>query len=215
VRNMLLLMLFVVLILISFALIVGISVGIGWALTRVLPFSLFQGTAVGMLAALATWMIWRRIIESSPGPVIAGETGDEDEEEEEEREIPESKFWNRKGERTWENWFRYVLANAIYDELDDSWDGVEDMDERTLQEQAIRLADAALEGLKRKPVYTRRVRIAPDTLKHELTRMGQFPYPQKVLKMAADAVSAELMEWGDEVREVISERSWGEPADVI
>ncbi|MSS73109.1 MAG: hypothetical protein EXS64_16700 [Candidatus Latescibacteria bacterium] len=203
---------FIVLILISFALVVGIFLGIGWALTRILPFSLFEGTAVGMVAALATWMIWRRIFEGLSNSMQAQEVEEDDEEDE--SEIPESQFWKTRAERTWENWFRYVFANAIYDELDDSWDGAEDMDERTLREQAIRLADAAVEGLKGKPVYTRRVRISPDVLKHELVKVGQLPYPHKVLKMAADAVSAALIDWEDDVREVIRERSWGELAEI-
>ena len=212
-RAILQLGLLILLALASFAFVVGISLGIGWALTRVLPFTLFQGTAVGMIAAIATGMIWRRIFEGLSGNGTSAEDIDNDEEE---SKIPESQFWKIKEERTWENWFRYVFANAIYYELSDSWGRDEDgdTDKRTLREQAVRLADTAVKGLKNKPVYTRRVRISPDVLKHELTRMGQFPYPHKVLKMAADAISVELMDWEDDVREVIIERSWGEPADV-
>lgn len=212
-REFLLLLTLIVLILVSLALVVGISLCIGWALTLILPFSMFQSTMLGMVAAIATGMIWRHIFEVLSGNRAIAED-DDDEDEDEESEIPESQFWKIKKERTWENWFRYVFANAIYDELDDSWDGAEDMEEGTLREQAIRLADAAVEGLKNKPVYTRRVRITSDVLKHELVKMGQLPYHHKVLKMAADAVSEELMDWEDDVREVVRERSWGELADL-
>jgi len=184
------LVLLILLILISLALVIGVSLGIGWVLKLILPFSLFEGTVVGMVAAFVTWTIWHRVFGLlSP---FAGEDDEDDEEEEEEGEIPESRFWKDRTEKTWENWFRYVFANTIYEELADSWDGSEDTNERTLQEQAIRLADAAVEGLKGKSPFTKRLRISPDTLKHELARMGQLPYHHKILVTAADAANAEV-----------------------
>lgn len=61
-RAILVAIVFVVLILLSLAFVVGVSLGIGWVLTLVLPFSLFEGTVVGMIAAFVTWTVWHRFL---------------------------------------------------------------------------------------------------------------------------------------------------------
>ncbi len=110
----------IVLVLVSFALVIGVSLGIGWLLTLVLPFSLFEGTIVGVFAAIATLTVWRSLLE------FLSDDGFLEEVDDDEEAISKSRFWERREERTWENWLRYVLANAVYEELIDSLAWAED-----------------------------------------------------------------------------------------
>ena len=61
-RAILVIILIVALAFASFALVVGVSLGTGWVLTRFLPFSLFEGTLVSMVAAVVTFATWRGIL---------------------------------------------------------------------------------------------------------------------------------------------------------
>jgi hypothetical protein len=210
-RAILLIILIVVLALVSFALVAGIFLGIGWVLTLVLPFSLFEGTVVSMIAAVVTFAVWGRIL-----GVLARLLGITPpwEAAEEEEEIPESRFWESKADRTWENWFKYVLANAAYEDLVDSLDWAEDTSEQAMRILSIHLADAAVAGLKEKSPRTKRLRVTEGMLRHQLAQMGGQVYPDEVLETAAQAMNVQLRYWKDEVWEVIRGNLWDEPAEV-
>ena len=117
-RNLPFILLIVLVVIISLALFIGLSLGIGWLLTLFLPFSLFEATLLGMLAAVVTGLVWYRIFRS-----LAVSEFLTDEDESEPDEIPESRFWESPADRTWKNWFRYVLANSVYEDLLDSSSG--------------------------------------------------------------------------------------------
>lgn len=84
----------------TLALVIGISLGIGWVLALFLPLSLFEGTLLGMIAAAITGRLWSHLWFSSvPFPKVAEEkpgAGLEDEID----QVPESKFWRTSEERT-------------------------------------------------------------------------------------------------------------------
>jgi hypothetical protein len=210
-RAILLIILIVALALVSFALVAGIFLGIGWVLTLVLPFSLFEGTVVSMIAAVVTFAVWGRILgilSRLLGIVPPWEAAEEEE------EIPESRFWESKADRTWENWFKYVFANAVYDDLVDSLDWAEDTSEQAMRILSIHLADAAVAGLKEKSPRTKRLRVTEGMLRHQLAQMGGQEYPDEVLETAAQAMNVQLRYWKDEVWEVIRGNLWDEPAEV-
>jgi hypothetical protein len=210
-RAILLIILIVALALVSFALVAGIFLGIGWVLTLVLPFSLFEGTVVSMIAAVVTFAVWGRILgilSRLLGIVPPWEAAEEEE------EIPESRFWESKADRTWENWFKYVFANAVYEDLVDSLDWAEDTSEQAMRALSIRLADAAVAGLKEKSPRTKRLRVTEGMLRHQLAQMGGQEYPDEVLETAAQAMNVQLRYWKDEVWEVIRGNLWDEPAEV-
>jgi hypothetical protein len=211
--TILIIILMIVLLIISFALVFGIALGVGWVLTRFLPFSLFEATLLGMIAVLVTWTIWRNILSSAPD---FGLNEDEDEEETEPDldEIPLSRFCRTDADSTWENWFQYVIANTIYEDFLDSPGRIARMNDRQLQELSIRLMDAAIAALKRKSPRTRRLRMTKGMLKHEMTEMGQQPYDDDILDTALSAINAELIASQEELREVIREKLWDEPTDV-
>jgi hypothetical protein len=208
--TILIVILMIALVVISFALVMGIALGVGWVLTRFLPFSLFEATLVGMVAALVTWTIWRNILGSVPdfGPA-------EEEPEPDFDEIPLSRFYKTDADRTWENWFRYLIANTVYEGFLDSPNRIGQMNDRQLQELSIRLTDAAIAALKVKSPRARRLRVTSGMLKHEMTKMGQQPYDDDILDTAVSAVNDELVSSQEELREVIRDKLWGEPVDAF
>ena len=201
----------IVVIVISFALIFGVALGLGWILTRFLPFSLFEATLLGMIAAIITWNAWRNLL--SPIGDFGSYDYDEEEPEWDLDEIPPSRFYRTDADRTWENWFRYILANATYEDfLGSGWTA--QMNETQLKELSIRLTDAAIAALKKKSPRTKRLRVTTGMLKHEMTRMGQQPYDDDILDTAISAINDELGSIQEELRDVVRGKLWDEPTDM-
>ena len=50
--------------LLTWALIVALSLGMGWILTRILPLSLFEGTVISMIGVIGTWIVWHDTLQS-------------------------------------------------------------------------------------------------------------------------------------------------------
>jgi len=200
----------IVLIVVSFALIFGVALGVGWILTRFLPLSLFEATLLGMIAALVTWNFWRNVLSpiETSGP-------DEEELESDLYEIPPSRFYKTDADKTWQNWFRYVLANTVYEDFLDSPGRIGQMNDRQLQELSIRLTDAAIGALKVKSPRTRRWEVSQGALKNEMIKIGQQPYDDDILDTAVGAINDELSYLQDELREVIRGKLWDEPVDMF
>ena len=200
-------------IVVSLALMIGISLGIGWILTLFLPFSLFEGTLLGIIAVLATAGFWYNLLRSVPP--FGWEEEEEDFETEEEAEIPPSRFWKKSADRTWEKWLEYVLANSIYEDLLDSPRGMGGMQEKQLQELAVRLAKAAVMAVQTKSPRAKRLRVSRKMLKQAMAKMGQRPYDDELLDIAVEATNIELVYLGEELREVIRDRLWDEPTEMF
>ena len=191
------------------ALIVGISLAVGWLLTIFLPFSLFEGTLLAMIAGIATGTIWRRIMDS---PSIS--RPEEEAIYSEPDGIPQSRFWESGADRTWGKLFRYVLANSIYKDLlySPRWEG--EVEGEQLQETSILLADAAVEVLKTKSPRAKRLRVSRAMLKRKMVQMEQLPYDDDVLDVAVAAMNLELAHHHEELVEVITGRLWDEVVEV-
>ncbi len=207
-RAILPVILVVVLVVISLAFILGISLGVGWVLTLFSPFSLFEGTLLSMIAILASGVVWYTIFRSVPTLEFEEENGFEED------EISERRFWRTSGERTWENWFRYVLANAIYEDLVESPRWMGGMGERQQQELSIRLADAALGVLKTRTSRAERLRVTRGMLRQQLVKGGQRPYEDELLDLAVAAVNVELVHLEEDLREVARGQMWDVEAEV-
>jgi hypothetical protein len=210
-----LIILVIVVLVISFALVIGVALGIGWLLTLFLPFSLFEATLLGMIAAVATLTLWRNILSPIPDFGFGEEEEEEEEAEPDTDEIPLSRFCKTDADRTWENWFRYLIANTIYEDFLDSPGVIAQMNDRQVQELSIRLTDAAIAALKVKSPRTKRFRVTTGMLKHEMTKMGQRPYDDDILDTAVSAINDELVSSQEELREVIRGKLWDEPADIF
>lgn len=206
--------LIIVLLVLSFALIVGVALGLGWLLTLFLPFSLFEATVVSMIAAVIARTFWENILRSAGIPEFY-EYAEEEETEPDLDEIPMSRFCKTDADRTWENWFRYLIANTVYEDFLDSPGRIARMNEMQMKELSIRLTDAAIAALRRKSPHTRRVRVTKGMLKHEMNKMGQQPYDDDILDTAVNAIKVELIASQEELREVIQGKLWDEPVDVV
>jgi hypothetical protein len=196
-----------VLILLTLALLVGVSLGIGWLLTLVLPFSLFEGTIVGMIASIATWAIWYNVLRD----VYKFEL--EEQERFDVAEIPVTRFCKTEADKTWANWFRYVLANSIYADLLASPFWGEAMDAGHLREKSIHLADAAVESLQKRS-RAKRLRVSRAQLRQQFTKANQHPYDEDILDVAATALNRDLPYLKDQLRFVIQNDEWTEQAEV-
>jgi hypothetical protein len=198
----------VVLVILSFALVIGLSLGLGWLLTLFLPFSLFEATLLGMVAAGVTGVVWRNIFRAAP-PFDYEEEGEDEAEVE---EIPQTRFWKTSTDQTWENWLRYVMANSIYQGFFDSPDEPA-LDEEQLQDIAIRLADAALGSLRARSPRTKRLKVNKAMLKQQMSKMGQQPYTDDILNTAVASVNMELVYLDEALKEVMRRRLWNQPAE--
>ncbi len=196
----------VIIVIISLALVLGIFLLIGWLLTLFLPFSLFEGALLSMIASLIIGIIYTI--------VRFGASGEEDEHDVVEDEIPGDRFWNTPAERTWENWFRYIIANSVYEDLTDLPHWEEVMGEADLQSLCIGLADASLEILKAKSPRATRMRVSKGSLKHEMVKMGHPAYQDGILNPAVAAVNVALMPVEGLLRQIVREQTWDEPAGV-
>jgi hypothetical protein len=203
----------IVVVAIGLALVIGVALVVGWILTLFLPFSLFEATLLSMLAIIVGRTIWSAISSSVEPRRFDYDEDDEEADLEEPDEIPSSRFYRTDADRTWENWFRYILANATYEDFLDLG-GFAQMNDRQLQELSIRLTDAAISGLKIKSPRTKRLRVSKGMLKHEMTKMGQQPYDDDILDAAIDAINDELGSLQRELREVIRGKLWNEAMDM-
>lgn len=197
----------VIAVIISLALVLGIFLFLGWLLTLFLPFSLFEGALLSMIACLVTGSLWQTLWRFRT-------SGEEDENDIEEDEIPGSRFWSTPAERTWENWFRYIIANSVYEDLTDSPHWEEVMGEADLQSLCIGLADASLEILKAKSPRATRMRVSKGSLKHEMVKMGHPAYQDGILNPSVAAVNVALMPVEGLLKQIVREQSWDEPAGV-
>ncbi len=214
-RAFLLILIIIVLLIISFALVIGVALGVGWILTLFLPFSLFEATLLGMIAALVTWTVWRNILDSIKPFGSDDKEEPELEDLEDFDEIPPSRFYRTDADRTWENWFRYMIANTTYEDFLDLPGRIAQMNDRQLQELSIRLTDAAMAALKVKSPRTKQLSVTKGMLKHEMTKMGQKPYDDDILDTAVSAINDELDSLQEELREVIRGKLWDEPVDMF
>ena len=160
-----------------------------------------------MLAAIVSGVIWYTIFRS-----VSATEVEEQEEGYRDDLIPESRFWS-SGERTWENWSRYMLANSICEDLVDSPGWIGTMDESQQQELSIRLADAAVGVLKASQFHARRLRVSRGILRQQMVKMGQQPCEDALLNLAITAVNGELVHLEEELREVVRGHLWDELAE--
>ena len=213
IRILLLVMIVLLLAILTLGLLLGLPIGLGWVLNRFLPFSWFEASLLSMIAILSGGTLWFKLLQAIFFSDV--DIGDMEYEYEDEDEIPPDRFWESEDEATWENWFRYLLANAVYEDMlvEPGWIG--SMDRRRQQELSIRLADAAMAVLKRKAASAKRLRLTSKALERELERAGQQPYEDELLNLTLNAVNAELVTLGATMQKVARRRMWNKNANVI
>ncbi len=211
-----LLLLLIVLMAVLVAQVVALAwaLGIGWLLTLFLPFSLFEGTLLGLISVGMVAFALQRILSSEISPFSDYE--DEDGELFDilngYEVIPENRFYKDKASRTWEAWVKHEIANGIYEEMQDSDVSFASMGKQQLQELAIRLADIGIAVLKTK-AKNRTLRVTVANLRSRMKKINQRPYDNDILELAVEAINDEL-EY-EETIDVVRGKLWNQPCDMF
>ena len=194
---------FMLLGLIGVALFLLWSMGIGWLLIRFLPFTLFEASLLAMVAssfvAIAGWRMLSSMSEETTD-IIVPETLQEG------PPIPESRFFKTEEEKTQEAWFRYQFANDICLDLQDE---MTRMPGKQVEELAIRLTDVVVSVLKKKR-RAKRPTVTVEALKREMNQMGQKPYDEDLLWIAAESANLQLS-YDEDLLDVVRHNRWNEP----
>jgi hypothetical protein len=189
----------------------------GALLQSFLPFTLFEATILSTLfAAVTVYWFWRLVTTIAPPEIwqqpVREQRDEEEEEEQSYQTIAKSRFYQQEQERTWESWLREELANDIYIEFQDAPDTVDTLSDPQTQEMAIRLADAAINILKRRTSRARRLAVTLADFQRELQRIGQRAYNDEMLNMVLLATNMNLHYYANILKNVIYNRRWNEPA---
>ena len=205
------------LVILLLALVLGIAIGLGWLLTLILPFTLFEGALLVMAASAIIGTVGYNLVRALSDfiPRLSDFEDEDDEEDEYYDEIPTSRFFETSAEQTWETWFRYGIANDIYVEFQAAPKRIASMGDRQLQELAIRLADTAVTILKAKTSRAKQLEITKAALQRQMTKTGQRPYDDDILSMAVNAIGESLDDYYEDFIDVIRGRLWNEPTDMF
>lgn len=190
------------------ALLVFWSAGLSWLLIKVLPFTLFEGAVLILLATLFVLYIAGRILAdlprtSSDGLPLEPLSFAED-------EIPEDRFWQNEADKTNEAWFRYAIANELYADVDDMELDMT-LGKAQQKELAIRLTDIVVALLKVRKYRkgAQRVAITLPQMKEQMEKMGQRPYDDDILETAVATVNIRLS-YDDELVGIVVNKTWDE-----
>jgi hypothetical protein len=188
------LIVFLVVSLLGIILVLVWSIGLGWLLSHIVPFSLFEGSFMVMAATVIVAYIISRVT-SSP---LYSEDEDEDEDFDADEidealgyKIPSSRFYESEETKTWEAYFRYGLANNINLEFERNPRATGRMNETQVQELSIRLADMIVSLLKRRSAR-KRLALTVAELKKHMESQGQKPYDDDILMLATKAANIGL-----------------------
>ncbi len=203
-------------ILAAIAVIIGWSCGVGWIIAQFLPFTLFEATLLGMLASAFVFFLGSRILsallDEGEQTMEAGRIPDPSlfvTRVPEEEGIPASRFAQPDKDETDEAWFRYQIANDVYDDLLAELDLDATMGETQVKELAVRLTDVVTAVFKSRPKKPRsqRVTITVAQLKKQMDKMELRPYDNDILTTTANAVN-ERLSYDDELADIVRQKTW-------
>jgi len=156
----------------------------GWLLTLVLPFTLFEGA---LLIMIATMFVTYGIASASKMLPPLLEDWEEEEDITNHYMLPFNQFMGSKQDYNWENWVRYNLANEVdyvYREfLED-----DNLSDEARESMAIHMADAAIEVLKRKS-FVPPDGITTNQLNRQLNKMNVQLEHERYLDLALSGIN--------------------------
>lgn len=196
--SILLVLLFMV---VGTAVILGWSIGIGWLLTLILPFTWFETSLLTMITSVVVGALGIWMLLAAPPPTDTDELI--------EPAILTDRFYPADGPVTSEAWFRFEMANDIYWELTDTPSIDNSLDETEMKELAIRLTDIVVEMLQGRTNRSRRINVTANQLKQQMKKMNLRPYDDDILQAAASAVTLRLS-FDEMMFDIIHEKSWDE-----
>lgn len=192
--------------LVVMAILLGWSLLVGFALTQVFDFSLFEGSILGSLSTAMSFHFLNTLIRTPPiFPEIPDYEYDYDD-----TPIHEKRFIESDKDRTWKNFLRFSLANDIFMELEEQENVI--MPEPQLQELAIRLADISVAILEKLP-RRQRYKIAISDFKKQMQGMDMQPYDDDILCTTRDVVNMQLT--NPRIYTIVRQKEWDSPAKPI
>jgi hypothetical protein len=187
------------------------SLGLGWVLTKLFGFTLFEGSLLAMISSISVWYALARLLAAAPPELDFDEDGIPLKAVG--MEIPKTRFYKTDKEKTLEAWFCYSLANNIYLDMQANPRMIASMDSPRLQELAIRLAEIIVQLLKRKPIRKKKVRITAADLREQMNLMDQKPYDEDILALAVRGANDLLQLTSAE--NVVRNRQWDQRTDMF
>ncbi len=185
------------------------SAGLSWLLIKLLPFSLFEGALLVLLGTLFVLYVAFKILaelpqtnsEMLPPPAISLPELDS---------IPDDRFWQSDEEKTNEAWFRYAIANELYEDLREMELDMT-LGKAQQKELAIRLTDIVVALLKVRNYRknARRVAITLPQLKEQMGKMGQRPYDDDIMETAVATVNIRLS-YDEDLVDIVVNKTWKE-----
>lgn len=195
--------------LLGIVLVLAWSIGLGWLLTRLLPFSLFEGSLLAMMASVVVAYLATRLMRGIELPFTEFEDVDDDLEPSS-YDIPATRFYTSPIDRTWAAWFTYELANRLDDALKQSPRVTGRLDKAQRQELAVRLADVAVALLRTKTGRAKQIRTRLVDWQQQMTRQDMKPYDEDILKLAMTTLDGMLTL--PEFERVVRAKLWDKPA---
>ncbi len=179
---------------IGLSIVLGVAFGFGWILMQIIDVTLFEAMLLVMVASVIFSALFDKIINL----FTAGMDFDEDDldaflEEKVDSKIPLERFVTDSPIGiTEESMFRYHIANAVFDGLDDLPRSVGLNSEQQIIELAVRLTDPVVSILKRRKKRVATVTISKSALTKELRRDGLRPYDDDILETAVESTNLAL-----------------------
>jgi hypothetical protein len=192
----------------AISLLVFWSAGLSWLLIKLLPLTLFEGALLILLATIFVLYVAVKMLSDIPRPDSNGlppaiSLSDDD-------AIPDDRFWQSADEKTNEAWFRYAIANELYEDISDMELDLT-LGKAQQKELAIRLTDIVVAVLKVRNYRknARRVAITLPQLKEQMEKLGQRPYDDDILETAVSTVNIRLS-YDEELVDIVINKTWNE-----
>ncbi|MCB0077954.1 MAG: hypothetical protein KDD73_11125 [Anaerolineales bacterium] len=192
---------------------IAVALGLGWLLTLILPFSLFEGALLVAMAFVVV-SVWANALIRSSFPAASDFPFDDDEWElEDEPILGEAHFWQRPEEKTWTNWLRMIVANTVYKNMVSSEGWIGEMAEPRQEQIAMELTDGAIQTIKSQARRGRDMRVSRTSLRNALREAGQKPYDDALLDMVVHSINGQLFALTPLLNRIEREKSWDDPVD--
>jgi hypothetical protein len=191
-----------VMLIVLLTVILGWSLVLGWILTIILPFELFEGA---LLVMIATGIV-------AYGLANISSSDDDDDDFSERYSIPVDRFAKSGTEGTWENYIRYEIANTVKYEFEQSG-VVSEMDGVQQEALAIRMSDAAVTILKRKSTRSTKIEITKSQLRRQLEQMGFQQDDESIIGVAIESINQAIID--TPIQFIMRKKAWSQLTPIL
>lgn len=195
-----------IVVIVGLGVLLGLALLVGWLLTLIVPFTLFEGTLLGLIALIALGVLAVNLFKGMPLTDLDPANLSDDFTDF--KQIPETRVFKSEMDRTLENQYRYEIANRIYEEFQDNPSQISAMNDKQQQELALRLAEIGLAILKQKPATAARLNITLAAFKKQMQKMNQQPYSDDILETALMGLNDYIFDHFEDLSESVRAKDW-------